>query len=289
MKLSNSYNNSLSKIFSPVFFDSLAENNEIKLKAISSELFRSGIVNNPDITFLDAINDCYSYLCENYKNEYIYRNTIFQELVMKNHSFDECIAISEFRVGMSKADLAVFNGTSTVYEIKTELDTINRLESQLNDYLKFFDLIYIVTHQGFIKNIESNFPDSIGIYILDDNRNLTKYRTATSNKNNVSNEVLMASLRMAEYTAIIQKEYGMVPVVPNTKYYTECEKLFKQLDTVVAHDNVVKILLSRKVKKGHEDMIHKLPSSLKSISISKKYSDIQCNNILENLNKKISS
>lgn len=235
--------------------------------------------------FLEAIDNCYNYLSENYKNEYIYRNTIFQELVLNNHTFDECIAISEFRVGLSKADLAVFNGTSTVYEIKTELDTINRLESQVNDYLKFFDMIYIVTHEGFIEHIETKYPDCIGIYLFGQDRKLTLYKKAESNKGNISNEVMMASLRKNEYSSIVQKEYSHIPEVPNTLFYKECEKLFVGIDKIKAHDYVVKELLSRRVKKKHENMIHSLPISLKSISISKKYSDKQCDNIMKNLYK----
>lgn len=47
--------------------------------------------------------------------------------------------IPEFNVGASKADLAVFNGTSTVYEIKSEIDSTERLKSQMGDYENFLN------------------------------------------------------------------------------------------------------------------------------------------------------
>lgn len=55
--------------------------------------------------------------------------------------------MSEFWVDMSKADSVVLNGTSTVYEIKTEFDNLSRLPQQLTDYSKVFDHINVVTHE----------------------------------------------------------------------------------------------------------------------------------------------
>ena len=47
--------------------------------------------------------------------------------------------INEFRVCNSKADIAIINGKSTVYEIKSKYDSLDRLESQIADYKKVFD------------------------------------------------------------------------------------------------------------------------------------------------------
>lgn len=287
MSTANSYGFSLSRLLSPVFLDALANNDEYNMKSIASQLTKSGFIHNVHTTFRDAIDQCYSYLYDNYKNEYVYKNIIFQKLVMKNHTFADCVAIPEFRVGLSKADLAVFNGTSTVYEIKTELDSAARLASQLADYLKFFDFIYIVTHAGFVKTAEKMSPQHVGIYILDENGEFQVHREASSNKVNVSHESLMASLRKPEYTSIIQSEYGYIPDVPNTKYYRECETLFKALDIVKAHDNVVTALLSRRIQQNQIDMIESFPESLKSLSLTKRYSKRECENIIQNLQLKL--
>jgi len=212
---------------------------------------------------------------------------VFQNLVMRNHTFEDCISIPEFRVGLSKADLAVFNGTSTAYEIKTELDSPARLESQLADYSKFFDFIYVVTYSGFLKSAEKIIPSHVGIYLRNENGDFELYREAISNKENISHETLMASLRKPEYTSIIQSEYGFVPDVPNTKYYSECETLFKNLDIEIVHKNVVKILQSRQIKQSQIEMIASFPESLKSLSLTKRYSEKECVSIMKNLDKKL--
>lgn len=280
------YQQSISKLFSPTVVDLLAENNLSQLKEITSAIIKSGLVKSGS-TFFEAAEVCYSYMTQNYKNEYIYRNIIFQHLVMENHSFDECIAIPEFRVGSSKADLAVFNGTSTVYEIKTELDTINRLKSQLEDYHKFFDHIYIVTHEGFLSQIMELASENVGIYILSENGNLDLIRKAQNNKSNVCKHTLMSSLRKNEYSSIIAKEFGSIPDVPNTKFYTECKSLFLELPVEVAHDSVVKALFSRKMKDHQINLIESMPACLRSVSLTKRYSQAQCKNITKNLGKKL--
>lgn len=287
MNTSKTYNYSLSRFLSPVLLDAFAANDKESIKEVSKQLAKCGLVQNSDATIKDALELCYTHLFQNYRNEYIYKNLVFQKLVMANHSFDDCIAIPEFRVGSSKADLAVFNGTSTVYEIKTELDSSARLPSQLADYSKFFDFIYIVTHAGFLKSDEDMIPDYVGIYLHNEKGEFILHREAISNKKNICHETLMESLRKPEYSAIIKTEFGSVPNVPNTKYYSECKFLFKKLDIEILHEMVVKILQSRQIKQSQIEMIESLPSSLKSLSLTKRYSKKECDSIIKNLHKKL--
>lgn len=287
MNTSKAYNYSLSRFLSPVLLDTFATNDSDSIREVSKQLVNCGLVQSEDATIKDALELCYAHLFENYRNEYIYKNLVFQKLVMANHSFADCITIPEFRVGLSKADLAVFNGTSTVYEIKTELDSPTRLSSQLADYSKFFDFIYLVTHPGFIKSAEDVIPKHVGIYLQNSEGEFILHRAASSNKKNICRETLMASLRKSEYSAIIEKEFGSIPEVPNTKYYKECETLFKSIDVEVAHESVVKVLQKRQIQQTQIDMITSFPESLKSLSLTKRYSKKECDSIIQNLDRKI--
>ncbi len=51
---------------------------------------------------------------------------------------------SEYRVGNAIADLAMFNGNSKVFEIKTEYDTDSRLKLQIEYYRKVFNQIFLI-------------------------------------------------------------------------------------------------------------------------------------------------
>ncbi len=101
-------------------------------------------------------SELYDYLYEemkkDYRCEYVYLNEIFINEIMKNHDINHSI-ITEFNVGSSQADLVVVNGTTTVYEIKTELDSFDRLNGQLEDYTKAFDKVYVIVYPTMVKKL----------------------------------------------------------------------------------------------------------------------------------------
>ncbi|MCY1339096.1 hypothetical protein D9M69_249700 [compost metagenome] len=62
-----------------------------------------------------------------YRNEFVYKTEIASRIVFGRHSPNTASLHVELPVGRSIVDVAVFNGTSTAYEIKTEFDTPRRL------------------------------------------------------------------------------------------------------------------------------------------------------------------
>lgn len=54
------------------------------------------------------------------RDEYIYKAALTHRVLMGKHSLRTACMLSEFRVGECKADIAILNGTTTVYEIKSE-------------------------------------------------------------------------------------------------------------------------------------------------------------------------
>ena len=49
------------------------------------------------------------------------------------------------------------NGKAVVYEIKTELDNLERLESQISDYYKAFDHVAVVTCIENVENVKKSW------------------------------------------------------------------------------------------------------------------------------------
>lgn len=56
-------------------------------------------------------------------------------------------------INKSKADFILLNGKAVVYEIKTELDTLNRIVNQVSDYYKVFKNVEIVTEKSHLDKI----------------------------------------------------------------------------------------------------------------------------------------
>ncbi|MBU5889902.1 sce7726 family protein, partial [Vibrio cholerae O1] len=77
------------------------------------------------------------------RNEYFYKNTLLNKLLLGKHSLNTTTAITEIPINKSKADFILINGKAVVYEIKTGLDSFERLESQIEDYFKAFVNVYV--------------------------------------------------------------------------------------------------------------------------------------------------
>ena len=66
----------------------------------------------------------YNLLFSSYRCEYVYKNAIATKLYLGgHHSLQHSLLTNELRIGQSRADVVILNGTSTVYEIKSEYDS----------------------------------------------------------------------------------------------------------------------------------------------------------------------
>lgn len=231
---------------------------------------KSGIrsILGSNFSYEDLFEKVYSILFEHYRNEYVYKNAIANKILIGRHSINTSTLLSEFRVGECKADIVILNGTSCAYEIKTELDSLERLQHQANEYQKMFDLTCIVTYHKNVENILEIVDGSIGVLVLTDDYTIRDIRKPMSNKKHVDQSTIFNSLRKPEYCRIIKEEYGEIPDVPNTKIFSESKKLFEQIPPERAHDYMVQVLKNRSCKKDFKDFVVSLPHSLKTIGLT---------------------
>lgn len=85
-------------------------------------------------SYLNILRYIYKILVENYPNEYIFKNEFLNKWLKSELGNSKSIIINEFRLGNAIADLAMFNGISKVFEIKTILDKEYRLSNQIKEY-----------------------------------------------------------------------------------------------------------------------------------------------------------
>ena len=182
-------------------------------------------------TLREVFDSVYEILRARYRCEYVYKNVIASEILMARHSVQTSGLLAEVQVGASKADLVLINGETVAYEIKTELDSLDRLPSQLASYQSTFDRVYVVSHERYIKRIEGRIPGTVGVLCLGADAKLSPVREADRNPARLDAGTMFDILRRSEYTTIIKKFYGQVPAVPNTLLYKECRALFLELPT----------------------------------------------------------
>jgi hypothetical protein len=282
MIIDSRYLNQLSSLFNISYIIEF----EKRYSKIEYLLRNSGlnILLTPESKIKDVFNLLYNILKSNYRCEYIYKNEITNQILLKKHDLNKSYVLSEFRTGKSIADIVILNDTSSVYEIKTELDSLEKLKYQLDSYKKVFDKIYIVTHERNLDKIQSNIDDYIGLIILSNKTKIEILKEPKSNKKNVSPDIIFDSFRKPEYLYITQREFGYIPDFPNTKIFLECKKLFITLTPEKAHNLMVKALMSRNINENQKYFLNKIPYSLKHLYITKKLSKNSINLFYRNLN-----
>lgn len=206
-------------------------------------------VDDPSIATLgDFYKYAYKKLLKEYRNEYIYKNTIINKLLLAKYSLNTTTILNEFKIGRSIADLVLLNGTSKVFEIKTELDSLYRLESQIADYKKVFEHIYIVTHTHLADKLLKEIDDTVGIITLTGNGALQTIREAKKDTAHLDSSVIIKSLRKQEYSNIIQNYFGEIPQVTPVKYFSTCKEKFSEIPVKELHNLVVSELKKRTIK-----------------------------------------
>jgi hypothetical protein len=262
------YLNALSRIFTPLVLDSVAEkgNSSYLTEVCSNSLLLNKI--DVGLPFSDFLQKVYSFLFKNYRNEYIYKNVLANKILLGKHSLNTAQMLTEFRAGKCKADAVILNGTSTVYEIKSEFDSFNRLKNQLNAYMQVFDHVNVITSKQQAEKLLNVIPEMVGILIVTGRNTIFTLRESISNKKNIEPEVLFDSMRKNEYLKVIEKICGAVPTVPNTQIFKECKRLYSNTDPEVAHDLTMAELKKRIETKSLTNFLKNAPDSLSAYIIS---------------------
>ena len=220
----------INKVFTVPYIDRLVDTRNVpdSLCQCIQRYVKSG-----DLTYGNAISQIYSYMNNNYRNEYYYKNTIFNKLLIEKHDLYNTAALTELPISNSKADFVMINGKGVVYEIKTDLDNFIRLQNQIDDYYKVFSYVYVVVSKKQIEKVKEALETStVGIYELTKKGNLICRKKAMCNRNNLSHEVMFQLLRKQEFEKIIMDYYKVLPDVNAFQYYRECLKWIKKINLI---------------------------------------------------------
>jgi len=200
----------------------------------------------------------------NNRHEYVYKAAIAHKILLGTHSLKTASMMTEFRVCGCKADVAIINGTSTVYEIKSERDNLDKLVRQIEAYRKFFASVNVIAGENHLAEISDSLPSDVGIMVLSDRYQISTIREATDDPSRVVPEVVFDSLQLSESRQVLDI-YGIsIPKVPNTQMYQELRERFLTLSSSQVHDGVVKVLKETRNQRALADLSDSLPEALRA-------------------------
>jgi hypothetical protein len=235
----------LSRIFSTTFIRHiLSETQTDLINALSKNFsFVNEAHRNSDYPML--FDEAYSVLLENYRCEYIYKSKIYDKINKLSKKKKKSGVLTELRSGSSIADLVWLNGTSIVYEIKTEIDTNKRLMNQINSYNKLFKETVVVSYEKNLELIINSVPKYVGLIYLDKRGKLKTFREPQEHLDDLNAHMMFMTLRRKEYESAVLEAFGYIPDVTDAHIYNECYKLFTSIPTLTAHELMVKQLKLR--------------------------------------------
>lgn len=231
----------------------------------------------------DLFEAAFATLSRSYRCEYVYKAAIANRIVCGRHSPRTASLAMELGVASSIADVVVFNGTSTAYEIKTEYDSHRRLSTQTADYLRAFDKVYVVTHPELATHYANLTDERVGILSLNGKNQFSEVRPATADISRLEATTVCRMLRQNELMSAVQQYFGPQPTLPNThirRYYSE---LFCQLENARVHSALVSAFRKRTTTDEMANFITKMPPSLRALAFATPLSRPQRQRLLEAL------
>lgn len=277
-----SCSNVLNRVFSKkIFMDLIEKKNNVVYSAVIKR-YLSGIEFEKNS---DAISEVYNVLLKSHRNEYIYKNTLLNKLLLGRHSLRTTTALTEVPVGKSKADFILINGSATVYEIKTELDSLDRLKSQLDNYYKAFSKVCVITSESYLeRTMQVLDGTNVGICVLTKRNTLSEKKKTVKDFSCLDHEIMFKILRKMEYEKIIRLHYSYLPETKPVKYYSECLELFKKIEIETAYEYMLKVLKMRN-KIIIEEFKSIVPKELSSLVYFSDFKESDYNILEEFLNK----
>lgn len=219
-----------------------------------------------------------------YRYEYVYKTAIAHKLLLGIHSLQTASMLSEFRVGACKADLVILNGTSTVYEVKSERDNLDRLRDQVKEYRRVFSRINVIAAEDHVTAVAEVVPEDVGILLLSSRHQISTVREAVDRPDAIDPCAVFESLHRGEALKILDVFGVPKPNVPNTRFHGEMIKIFSDLPPKDLHRCMISVLKESRSLRALDALVSEVPKSLQMATLSTQLRQRDHNNLIAALN-----
>ncbi|MEX2948419.1 sce7726 family protein [Staphylococcus warneri] len=217
-----------------------------------------------NINTIEKMKSLYTYLRKSYRNEYFYKNTILNKLLLGRHSINTTTALSEMPIGKSIADFILLNGKGVVYEIKTELDKLDRLDNQISDYYEVFDHVVIITNEKHLDKVMNKYEGTtVGVSVLTSRNTLSEIQKPSENKAYLNTKSMYKFLRKEERKRIIERNIINVPKYNDFTEYDVLYEVFKTIPLYALQQDMICEIKKRHNLKENKANFLEAPSEIK--------------------------
>ncbi len=191
-------------------------------------------------TIGELVDDAFASLRSTRRSEYVFKNDVVSRLIFGRHKPTTASAALEFGIRNSKADVVVVNGTTTVYEMKTDYDSFARLESQLSDYSEFAEHVYVVVSPDRSRAALCAAPRHVGVVSLSPSGRMSTVRAAEGGLSRLTSASLFQALRSSERALVLEAEGE-----DHDGSTAGMREAFSRVSVVSLHGHTVRLLRQR--------------------------------------------
>ena len=202
------------------------------------------------------------------RDEYTYRTALTHKVLLGRHSLNTACMLTEFRTGACKADLVILNGTATVFEIKSERDSLTRLAAQVASYKKVFAAVNVIASEDHMDAVLRAVPDDVGAMRLSRRYHIQTVRDALSRPDRICPVSVFESLRVAEARAVLKHLGAPIPTLPNTQLHAAMRQIFAKQEPAAVHMAMVATLKRTRNLAPLSTLVDRLPTSLHAAALS---------------------
>lgn len=183
-------------------------------------------------------------------NDRIIRNALKKKLEGSLKKDPDAKIIEELGIthGAARVDIAVVNGTIHGYELKSDMDTLDRLPEQMEIYNSVLDQVTLVAGKSHIYEAIKIIPDWWGITmarVVNSNGTISFYKIREAEKNPNQESIAVASLLWKKEALNILEERGKARGMRSKTRNVIYRRLAEALDHQTLREKVVQRLCAR--------------------------------------------
>ncbi len=238
---------------------------------------------NKGRTYLQVLIKTYKTIAQHYPNEYVVKNEFLGQIIKELLVTNKSVVFNEFRVGKAIADLVLFNGDSKVFEIKTILDREYRLDSQLAEYKKIFNYVYIIVPIEQLDRYDT-YDFDIGIITYNQTHNEFEVQREAGRNLNMDVDIVMEVLHSKEYLEIIANNFELPQEINAFNQFEVSKKLISTLSADRLNEIFVETMKKRNI---NNLFFNKVNSEFNQVCLSMNLKKEERDNMISNLRKTI--
>lgn len=248
---------------------------------------RTDLELDPQLPNQRVVESAYRLLQSHRRTEYLYKNLITNKIFIGRHRAANSTIINEFRIGSAITDSIIVNGSSVAYEIKTELDNLDRLQRQLSEYYKAVPFVNVVVHHSQAERYMDVLEDSpVGLLSVSRRWQLSPVKAPQKSSGALCTVTMFNSMRVSEIEYLLSQAGIEVPKVPNGRRYETYLDLALRLPVGEFEAAFRASLRRRSTPQNRSLMMNPRVSTLRSLIAQLDPSDRQGNTLLQWLDSK---